>query len=199
MNPGFGVEVRGMFCFSKDIRGLSYLAKGAVITALDVPGFSRRQWRLVTNGGFDAVCLGGYYFREAWTVLPAARSRKIPIILCTDAHSLENRCAKSKVALAIKKRIVGRILGRLPPSSPARARWGPFSSRLYSPRAHLHGEKRCEQYLVDGPCGASGSRWIETRFEPPGRGGACSLLRETAILEAAWGLARGILARNCSG
>ena len=63
----------------------------------------------MTNGGFDAVCLGGYYFREAWTVLLAARSRKIPIILCTDAHSLESRRAKSKVALAIKKRIVGRI------------------------------------------------------------------------------------------
>ena len=43
MNPGFGVEVAWMFRFSKDIRGLSYLAKGAVITAPDVPGFSRRH------------------------------------------------------------------------------------------------------------------------------------------------------------
>ena len=35
--------------------------------------------------------------------------RRIPVILCTDAHSLESRRATSKAAIAVKKRIVARI------------------------------------------------------------------------------------------
>lgn len=110
MNPGFGVEVAWDVPLLEGYPWTLVPGEGSGNNGTGRPGLlSKALWRLVTNGGFDAVCLGGYYFREAWTVLLAARSRKIPIILCTDAHSLESRRAKSKVALAIKKRIVGRI------------------------------------------------------------------------------------------
>jgi glycosyltransferase involved in cell wall biosynthesis len=70
---------------------------------------ARALWRLVKDGGFDAVCLGGYYFREAWEVILAAKREKIPIVLCTDAHRLESRRAKTRFALTLKKMIAGRI------------------------------------------------------------------------------------------
>lgn len=110
MNPGFGVEVVW------DVPLLDGYPWTLVSPAKSGqngggrPGlFSKELWRLVEGGGFDAVCLGGYYFREAWTVILAAKRKGIPIILCTDAHSLESSRAKSKVAVAIKKIIVGKI------------------------------------------------------------------------------------------
>jgi glycosyltransferase involved in cell wall biosynthesis len=110
MNPGFGVEV------AWDVPLLEGYPWAVVPSAktrkngAEPPRLlSKGLWQLVTNGRFDAVCLGGYYFREAWTVLLAAKRKRIPVILCTDAHSLESRRAKSKFALAIKKTIVGRI------------------------------------------------------------------------------------------
>jgi glycosyltransferase involved in cell wall biosynthesis len=108
MNPGFGVEVAWDVPLLEGYPWTVPLEKGR--SNGERPGLlSKVLWRLVTNGGFDAVCLGGYYFREAWTVILAAKRMGIPVILCTDAHSLESRRAKSKVALAVKKRIVGRI------------------------------------------------------------------------------------------
>jgi glycosyltransferase involved in cell wall biosynthesis len=109
MNPGFGVEVAWDVPLLEGYPWtLVPLEKGR--SNGERPGLlSQALWRLVTNGGFDAVCLGGYYFREAWTVLLAAKLKGIPVILCTDAHSLESRRAKSKFAVAVKKRIVGTI------------------------------------------------------------------------------------------
>jgi glycosyltransferase involved in cell wall biosynthesis len=110
MNPGFGVEVEW------DVPLLEGYPWTLVPSAKGPKNGGRRTslpwknlWQLVTNGEFDAVCLGGYYFREAWTVLLAAKRKRIPVIVCTDAHSLESRRAKSKFTLGIKKQIVGRI------------------------------------------------------------------------------------------
>jgi len=110
MNPGFGVEVAWDVPLLEGYPWTLVPLKKSGKNSTRRPGLlSNALWRLVTNGGFDAVCLGGYYFREAWTVLVAAKWSGIPIILCTDAHSLKSRRAKSRVALAVKKRIVGRI------------------------------------------------------------------------------------------
>jgi glycosyltransferase involved in cell wall biosynthesis len=110
MNPGFGVEVAWDVPLLEGYPWTLVPLEKSGKNGTGRPGLlSKALWRLVTNGEFDAVCLGGYYFREAWTVLLAAKRRGIPVILCTDAHSLESRRAKSMVALAFKKRIVGRI------------------------------------------------------------------------------------------
>lgn len=110
MNPGFGVEVAWDVPL---LDGYPWTLAAPAKSGQNGVGraglFSKKLWQLVRGGGFDAVCLGGYYFPEAWTAILAAKRQGIPIIMCTDAHSLESRRAKSKVALAIKKIIVGRI------------------------------------------------------------------------------------------
>jgi glycosyltransferase involved in cell wall biosynthesis len=110
LNPGFGVEV------AWDVPLLEGYPWVLVDSGKDKnadrrrPGlFSRALWRLVRDGKFDAVYVGGYYFREAWTVLLAAKRNRIPIILSTDVHSLESQRAQSKFVQAIKKTIVRRI------------------------------------------------------------------------------------------
>jgi glycosyltransferase involved in cell wall biosynthesis len=110
MNPGFGVEVAWDVPLLEGYPWTLVPSEKTGKNGAGRPGLlSKVLWQLVTKGGFDAVCLGGYYFREAWTVILAARRRGIPIILCTDAHGLESRRAKSKFTLAVKKRVVGRI------------------------------------------------------------------------------------------
>ena len=110
MNPGFGVEVAWDVPLLEGYPWTLVPPEKNDKKSTDRPGFlSKALWRLVTNGGFDAVCLGGYYFREAWTVLLAAKWTRIPVILCTDAHSLESHRVTSRAAIAVKKRIVGRI------------------------------------------------------------------------------------------
>jgi len=74
------------------------------------PGFfSKELSRLVRDGGFDVIYVGGYYFPEAWRVLLAAKRLGIPYILSTDVHALESRRARNPITRAIKKAIVGRI------------------------------------------------------------------------------------------
>jgi glycosyltransferase involved in cell wall biosynthesis len=74
------------------------------------PGFfSKPLWKLVRDGGFDAVYVSGYYFREAWMVMLAARYSHIPLILATDVHSLDSRRVQSAFTRAVKKVIVKRI------------------------------------------------------------------------------------------
>ncbi len=74
------------------------------------PGFfSQELSRLVRDGGFDAIYVGGYYFPEAWRVLLAAKRLGIPYILSTDVHTLESRRARNPITRAIKKAMVGRI------------------------------------------------------------------------------------------
>ncbi len=74
------------------------------------PGFfSKPLWRLIRDGGFDAIYVGGYYFPEAWFTLLAAKRLGIPYVLSTDVHSLESRRVRSAFSRAIKKAVVGRI------------------------------------------------------------------------------------------
>jgi glycosyltransferase involved in cell wall biosynthesis len=110
VNPGFGVEVAWDVPLLDGYPWtLASSAKRGQNGSRRFGLFSNELWQLIKRGEFDAVSLGGYYFPEAWTAILAAKRSGIPIILSTDAHSLESSRAKSKLALAIKKLIVGRI------------------------------------------------------------------------------------------
>jgi len=110
MNRGFGVEVAWDVPL---LEGYPWILLPPAQSSGNGRGRfvhrARAVWRLVKDGGFDAVCLGGYYFSEAWEVILAAKREKIPIVLCTDAHGLESRRAKTRFALTLKKMIAGRI------------------------------------------------------------------------------------------
>jgi glycosyltransferase involved in cell wall biosynthesis len=109
VDPGFGVEVAWDVPL---LDGYPWTLISSSKSGQNGGGrrelFSKEVWRLVKCGGFDAISLG-YYFPEAWMAILAAKRNGIPIILPTDAHSLESSRAKSKTVLAIKKLIVGRI------------------------------------------------------------------------------------------
>jgi glycosyltransferase involved in cell wall biosynthesis len=138
MNHGFGVEVAWDVPLLEGYPWTLVPFEKSGKNGTGRPGLlSKALWRLVTNGGFDAVCLGGYYFREAWTVLLAAKRSGMPVILCTDAHSLESRRAKSKVALAVKKRIVGRIFRMAAAIITSSSKAGIFLQSIGVPSEHI--------------------------------------------------------------
>jgi glycosyltransferase involved in cell wall biosynthesis len=110
LNPGFGVEVAWDVPLLEGYPWVLIHSEKDKNAGIRRPGlFSRALWRLVKDGKFDAVYVGGYYFREAWTVMLAAKWNGIPIILSTDVHSLESPRAQSKLMQAVKKTIVRRI------------------------------------------------------------------------------------------
>lgn len=110
VNPGFGVEVAWDIPLLEGYPWILIPPANPGNNGAGRPGvLSKTLWRLVRNGKFDAVYIGGYYFREAWTAMLAAKLSGVPIILCTDSHSLESRRANSKLTKAVKKMIVGRI------------------------------------------------------------------------------------------
>jgi len=110
MHPEFGVEVKWDVPL---LEGYPWKLIDSSKTGQNGgarPGFfSKALWRLVRDGGFDAIYVGGYYFPEAWRVLLAAKRLGIPYILSTDVHALESRRARNPFSRAIKKAIVGRI------------------------------------------------------------------------------------------
>ncbi len=110
MHPDFGVEVKWDVPVLEGYSWKLIPPAKARENGGGRPGFfSRKLSRLVRDGGFDAIYVGGYYFPEAWRVLLAAKRLGIPYILSTDVHSLESRRARNPITRAIKKAIVGRI------------------------------------------------------------------------------------------
>jgi glycosyltransferase involved in cell wall biosynthesis len=110
MHPEFGVEVKWDVPLLEGYPWILIPPAKARENGSSRPGFfSRELWRLVRDGGFDAIYVGGYYFPEAWRVLLAARKLGVPYILSTDVHSLESRRARNPFSRAIKKAIVGKI------------------------------------------------------------------------------------------
>ena len=70
-------------------------------------------WRLIRDGGFDAVFVSGYFYASAWIAILAAKWHGIPIIFTTEAHSLHSLrswATRSKWRLRLKKFYVRRIL-----------------------------------------------------------------------------------------
>jgi glycosyltransferase involved in cell wall biosynthesis len=110
MHPEFGVEVKWDVPL---LEGYPWILIPPAKTRENGGGrpgfFSRELRRLVRDGAFDAIYVGGYYFPEAWRVLLAAKRAAIPYILSTDVHTLESRRARNPLTRTIKKAIVGRI------------------------------------------------------------------------------------------
>ena len=110
MHPEFGVEVKWDVPLLEGYPWILIPPAKARENGRGRPGFfSKELLRLVLDGGFDAIYVGGYYFPEAWRVLLAAKRLGIPYILSTDVHALESRRARNAFSRAIKKAIVGRI------------------------------------------------------------------------------------------
>ncbi|MGA8072705.1 MAG: glycosyltransferase family 4 protein [Candidatus Acidiferrales bacterium] len=110
MHPEFGVEVKWDVPLLEGYPWNLIPPAKARENGSGRPGFfSRELGRLVRDGGFDAIYVGGYYFPEAWRALLAAKRLGIPYILSTDVHALESRRARNSFSRAIKKAIVGRI------------------------------------------------------------------------------------------
>jgi glycosyltransferase involved in cell wall biosynthesis len=106
VDPGYGVEVKWDVPLLEGYNRVSLAGKAGTAR----PGFfSKVLWRLVRDGGFDAVYVGGYYFREAWSAMLAAKRSGVPIILSTDIHRLKSFRVESKLMQAVKKTVVGRI------------------------------------------------------------------------------------------
>jgi glycosyltransferase involved in cell wall biosynthesis len=64
-------------------------------------------WRplgeLIATGGFDAIYVGGYNFREAWRAFFLAYRYGLPLLFSSDAHSLHSWRAQTRVRRAVKK------------------------------------------------------------------------------------------------
>ena len=107
VDPGYGIEVKWDVPL---LDGYNWISLCGERGAGPRPGMlSKALWRLVRDGNFDAMYVGGYYFREAWTAMLAAKCNGIPIILSTDVHALKSRRAGSRFTQTIKKAIVSRI------------------------------------------------------------------------------------------
>jgi glycosyltransferase involved in cell wall biosynthesis len=109
-HPDFGIEIKWDVPLLEGYPWVLVDAGGARKNGAARPGFfSKALWRLIRDGNFDAVYVGGYYFPEAWFILLAAKRLGIPYVLSTDVHSLESRRVRSAFSRAIKKAIVGRV------------------------------------------------------------------------------------------
>jgi glycosyltransferase involved in cell wall biosynthesis len=110
LHPEFGVEIQWDVPLLEGYPWILLPSRTSDQNGNSRPGFfSLPLWRLIRDGGFDAIYVGGYYFPEAWLTLLAAKLLGIPFILSTDVHTLESRRARSPFSRAIKKAIVGRI------------------------------------------------------------------------------------------
>ena len=110
LNPGFGVEIKWDTPLLADYPWILLPSTSDNRNSTGRPGlFSKTLWQLVTDGRFDAVYVGGYYFREAWTAILAARRAGVPLIISTEIHALESRRVKSRSMQVLKRWIVGRI------------------------------------------------------------------------------------------
>jgi glycosyltransferase involved in cell wall biosynthesis len=110
LDPGYGIEVQWDVPLLDGYEWIALCGEKDAPNTSRRPGlFSKALWRLVRDGDFDAVYVGGYYFREAWAAILAAKWSGIPIILSTDVHGLKSQRAKSKFMQGIKRAVVSRI------------------------------------------------------------------------------------------
>lgn len=71
--------------------------------------FNPGLWKLVTEGGYDAVVIyTGYVYASFWIVVAAASLRRIPLLFGTDATSLSPR-ATSRWKVRVKRMILPAI------------------------------------------------------------------------------------------
>ncbi len=114
LDPGFGVEIAWDVPVLEGYPWLSLSPHASASPSPSVqahlPTASRRGLRsLISSGHWDAIYVGGYYFRQAWMAMLAARRLKIPILLSTDAHSLASWRSNSTLRTAAKGLLLRRI------------------------------------------------------------------------------------------
>jgi len=106
VDPGYGIEVKWDVPL---LEGYDWVSLADGETGARPGLFSKALWRLVRHGNFDAMYVGGYYFREAWSAMLAAKLTGVPILLSTDMHRLKSFRVESKFMQAVKKAVVGHI------------------------------------------------------------------------------------------
>jgi glycosyltransferase involved in cell wall biosynthesis len=110
-DPGFAAEVGWDVPLLDGYKWIVLYDKDGKQNRKARPGFfSKTLWRLVRNGGFDAIHVSGYYFREAWAAMACAKWSGVPIVFSIEMHDLKSVRVQSRLMLAVKKAVVGRIL-----------------------------------------------------------------------------------------
>lgn len=111
VDPGFGVKVAWDVPVLDAYPWVSFNDKPGKNGQQPSSLFNRQLWNLVRAGNFDAVYVGGYYFKDAWVAMLAAKRARVPLLFSTDAHSLESWKVKSKLRQSLKKVALRRIYG----------------------------------------------------------------------------------------
>jgi glycosyltransferase involved in cell wall biosynthesis len=115
LDPGFGLEIAWDIPVLENYRWISLtpVAPGNPSphsSAVPVATTAYRNVRsLVASSEWDAIYVSGYYFRQAWTAMLAARLKGIPILLSTDAHSLASWRSNSAIRRKLKELLLRRI------------------------------------------------------------------------------------------
>jgi glycosyltransferase involved in cell wall biosynthesis len=117
LDHGFGVEIAWDIPVLEGYPWLSLAADASVNPSPSPPalpvstGAPQNLRSLIASGEWDAIYVGGYYFRQAWTAMLSARHYGIPILLSTDAHSLTSWRSNSPIRKKLKKILLRRIYG----------------------------------------------------------------------------------------
>lgn len=111
VDPGFGVAVAWDVPVLEAYPWIDLNSEPAKNGKRSPSLFNRQLWNLICNGNFDAVYISGYYFRDAWIAMMAAKRAGVPLLFGTDAHSLKSWSAKSKFRQSLKKLVLRRIYG----------------------------------------------------------------------------------------
>lgn len=123
-DPGFGVEVEWdvpvlegypwvALHQSANPAASDIAASSVANSAESLSAITYRQLpELIRTGGFDAIYVGGHYFRDAWRAFLAARRYHIPLLLSTDAHSLDSWRVQSPLRRSLKKLLLRQIYRR---------------------------------------------------------------------------------------
>jgi glycosyltransferase involved in cell wall biosynthesis len=107
-DPGFGVEVEWDVPVLEGYPWVALHRPAEHATAMP-PIPYRDLSELLRTGGFDAIYAGGYYFRDAWRAFLAARLHNVPLLLSTDAHSLDSWRVQSPPRRALKKVLLRQV------------------------------------------------------------------------------------------
>ncbi len=135
-DPGFGVEVQWDVPVVEGYPWVALHQSGEDTTAAP-PITYRALPDLLRTGNFDAVYVGGYYFRDAWRAFLLARRYDIPLLLSTDAHSLDSWRVQSPPRRALKRMLLRQIYRRAARVLAGSSGTVTFLESLGVPREHI--------------------------------------------------------------
>jgi glycosyltransferase involved in cell wall biosynthesis len=111
LDPGFGVEITWDVPVLENYPWICLTSGNPAPSSSTVPAAAAHQnlHSLIASGEWDAIYVGGYYFRQGWTAMLVARRHGIPILLSTDAHSLTSWRSNSPIRKKLKELLLRRI------------------------------------------------------------------------------------------